>query len=103
MLKLTFALAALVAAGCGGGGGSHTDAAATDTTVHSDDADIDAPADDAGMTAITGGNTRLIVSGAKRLHGANGLVIDVEVGHAMDQDVRTSGSLVVRGANAFGN
>jgi hypothetical protein len=103
MHKLAF-LAVLAA--CGGGGSAHTDAAddpdsapGTDGQTPMDDAAVDAPPPFAGSAPA-----RLIVSGAKRLHGPGTLVVDVEIGHALDQRARTSGSIVVRGGAAvFGN
>lgn len=75
---------ALLAA-CGGGGGSaHNDADTVDSPPATDDGDVvdTTPADAATDAPTFGGAAplRMVVSGAKRLHGAGTLVVDVEIG-----------------------
>jgi hypothetical protein len=83
MPKLAF-LAILAA--CGGGGGSaHSDADTPDSPPITDDSSVvdSTPGDaapDAPPTFTGVAPLRMVVSGAKRLHGAGTLVVDVEIG-----------------------
>lgn len=72
---------ALLAA-CGGGGGSaHSDADTPDSPPVTDDADVvDSAPGDAAPPFAGVAPLRTVVSGAKRLHGAGTLVVDVEIG-----------------------
>ena len=101
----------LIAAACGGNEATPAHDASVLPTDDAPTTMIDAGTDagsgsgsDGGMQTADQAPARLVVSGAKRLTGAGGLVVDVEVGHSMDQGVRTAGSIVVRGgAASFGN
>jgi len=71
---------ALLAA-CGGGGGSaHSDADTVDGPATEDADVVDGTPGDAAPPFAGVAPTRMVVSGAKRLHGAGTLVVDVEIG-----------------------